>query len=64
MNNEIGIKMYSIKDLQQLLHIGKNKTYQLVKTKGFPCIKIGKSILIPHDELKEWIKDNIGSEIK
>ena len=43
--------------------IGKNTAYKLVKLKGFPSIKIGNKILIPHNKLYDWIEKNNGSNI-
>lgn len=36
------------------------KTYELVRTEGFPALKIGSRIVIPKDELQEWVKRNTG----
>ena len=55
--------MLTVKELQNKLNMGKNKTYKLVHTKGFPTIRIGKTILIPEDELQQWLSDNINSQI-
>lgn len=52
------IKLYTVKDLQRIFHIGKNKAYELINIKGFPHIKIGRSILIPDDKLRKWISEN------
>ncbi len=46
---------YNMQDLQQLLPIGKNKLYELVHSKGFPRIKVGKRILIPKKSFDEWL---------
>lgn len=59
----MNITMYSIKDLQEIMGIGKNTAYKLVKLKGFPFIQIGKKILIPSDGLNKWIEENYGSKI-
>ena len=55
--------MYTIKDLQQVLNIGHNTAYKLVKLKGFPTIKIGKKILVPEEGLIKWLKENTGNTI-
>ena len=34
------------------------KAYELVKTPGFPVIRIGTRILIPVDAFKEWLVIN------
>lgn len=52
------IKLYTVKDLQRIFHIGKNKAYELINIKGFPYIKIGRNILIPDDKLRKWISEN------
>lgn len=57
------INMYTVKDLQEILHIGKGTAYKIIKTKGFPTIQIGKKILIPEDDLRKWLKDNIETKI-
>ena len=35
-SNESKIRMYSMKELQNIMGIGKNTAYKLVKLKGFP----------------------------
>ena len=62
-SNESKIRMYSMKELQNIMGIGKNTAYKLVKLKGFPSIKIGNKILIPHNKLYDWIEKNNGSNI-
>lgn len=57
------IKMYSMKELQEVMNVGKNTAYKLVKLKGFPNIQIGNKILIPQDKLQEWIQNNNGAKI-
>lgn len=55
--------VYTMSELQTILKIGKNTAYKLVKLKGFPIIQIGKKILIPKNELNEWLKNNKNSKI-
>ena len=62
-NNNKDIKVYTAKELQQILHISKNTMYKLIKTKGFPIMYIGNKILIPHNQLQQWIDDNINNHI-
>lgn len=45
----------TVKELAEMLNIGKNHAYELVKIEGFPVIKFGKRIVIPIDALKEWL---------
>lgn len=48
----------SVKELAEMLSIGKNHAYELVKIEDFPSIKFGKRIVIPIDALKEWLTRN------
>lgn len=55
--------MLTVKQLQSKLNMGKNKTYKLVHLKGFPTIRIGKTILIPESDLDKWLSENKNSQI-
>lgn len=56
-------RMLTPQDVQRHLGINKNKTYALIKRKGFPRIMIGSRYLIPEDEYMKWIRKNLGNEI-
>ena len=58
MNN-----MLTVKQLQVRLNMGKNKAYKLVHLKGFPSIRIGKTILVSESELNKWLLENQNSQI-
>lgn len=45
----------TIKELMEVLKIGRSTAYKLIKTKGFPVARVGKTILIPYDKLLEWL---------
>jgi excisionase family DNA binding protein len=49
------IELLTICDMIRILKISRSKAYSLIKEKGFPIIKIGKSIRIRKDELLEWL---------
>lgn len=55
--------MYTIEDVMKIFRIGRNKAYNLCKTKGFPAIKKGAKTLIPKIQLMKWIKENLECEI-
>ena len=61
--SENDIRLYTPKELQQILHMSKNTIYKLIHTKGFPVIYIGHKVLTPHDELQRWISNNLGNRI-
>ena len=56
-------KVYTIKDIQNYLGIGKNHAYKLFKLQGFPVIKIGKKYIIPKDLFEEWVRKSIHKEL-
>lgn len=47
--------LYTVKEVSDILRVGLGKTYELTRTKGFPVIRIGKSIRIPKSRFHEWL---------
>ena len=45
----------SVQELSTQMGISLPKAYKLVKTPGFPSIRIGTRILIPIDAFREWL---------
>ena len=45
----------SVQELSSQMGISLPKAYELVKTPGFPPIRIGTRILIPIDAFREWL---------
>ena len=58
------IKLYTIADIQKMLHRDKNKTYKVMQLRGVPTIQIGERILVPHNQLCQWINQNISNKIE
>lgn len=48
--------MLSVPDVADVLGIGRANAYELVRSEGFPTIKIGNRIIVPKDEFISWIK--------
>ncbi|WP_353937245.1 helix-turn-helix domain-containing protein [uncultured Acidaminococcus sp.] len=48
----------SVQELAAQMGISLPKAYALVKTKGFPTIKIGARILVPTEAFKKWLIRN------
>ena len=48
----------SVQELSAQMGISLPKAYELVKTPGFPTIRIGTRILIPIDAYKTWLIEN------
>ena len=48
----------SVQELTAQMGISLPKAYELVKTPGFPTLRIGTRILIPIDAYKDWLMKN------
>lgn len=51
--------MLNADQLAQVLGISRAGAYQLMHTKGFPTIRIGKRIVVPKQELIDWLNDRL-----
>lgn len=47
-------EVLTAKDVADLLRIGKNRTYELCKSQGFPAVRFGRSYRISKTLLLEW----------
>ena len=45
----------SVQELAAQMGISLPKAYELVKTPGFPTIRVGTRILIPVEAYREWL---------
>lgn len=52
----------SADDVAQVLGISRANAYNLMHSKGFPTIKIGKRMTVPKDKLIEWIDRQMSSK--
>ncbi|MBO4864895.1 DNA binding domain-containing protein, excisionase family [Lachnospiraceae bacterium] len=51
------IKVYTAKDLAEILKIGRDRAYALMKSKAFPSICIGKRYIVTEKALNEWLSN-------
>lgn len=49
------------KTLSKIMGISLSKSYELFRSKGFPCIAIGKRKIVPKDKLIEWLNKSAGA---
>lgn len=52
----------SVQELSVHMGISLPKAYELVKTPGFPTIRVGTRILIPVEAYREWLLKNAANE--
>ena len=55
---------YTIKDIMRIFCCGRDKAYEIVRSRGFPKMVVGKTILVYPDDLQKWINQNSKSTIK
>ena len=51
--------MLSVPEMAAALGISRAGAYELVRSEGFPALRIGTRIVIPKYELRKWIKRNL-----
>ena len=56
MSNTKHSEWLSLKDVQQLLGLGRTKAYELVTTGELPAVRIGRCIRVSRRELDEWLR--------
>ena len=47
--------LLNVKQLADLLGVSDSSVYELIQEDGFPSLRVGKRIVIPKEELREWI---------
>ena len=46
-------------EVGEVLGISRASAYELVRSKGFPSIRIGTRIIVPKDKLIAWINEQV-----
>lgn len=54
--------MLNADQLAQALGISRAGAYQLMHTKGFPTIRIGKRMVVPKEKLIRWLEEQLQSK--
>ena len=45
--------------LAKVLGVGVSSAYELMHEKGFPSVRIGKRFIVPRDDLKRWMDEQV-----
>ena len=56
------MQVYTAKDLQSILKIGKNAAYALMRSAGFPSYKINERYFVTEVSLNKWLSSIEGKE--
>ncbi len=46
---------FSVDELATVLHISRPLAYQLAHSENFPCIRVGKRMLVLADAFRTWL---------
>ncbi len=49
----------SVPEMAAVLGISRTVAYDLVRSKGFPSIRIGTRLIVPKENLMEWIQEQL-----
>ena len=55
--------MLSVEEAGEMLGISRQLAYQLANRDDFPCLRIGRRLLIPRRKLIEWVDNHCGQEV-
>lgn len=53
----------TVPEVGEALGISRAKAYDLVRSEGFPSMRIGTRILVPRDKLIRWIGEQTEAQI-
>ena len=53
-------KLITVKEFAEEYGVGINKAYEMVNSKGFPVVKLGRKILVIKDKVDECLYSNVG----
>jgi excisionase family DNA binding protein len=54
-------KLITVKEFAKEYGIGTNKAYEMVNSKGFPVVKLGRKLLVIKDKVDEFLYNNVGN---
>lgn len=58
-NNESnkGKEILKVEDLMEILRIGRNTAYNLMRSEDFPSKKIGRLWVVSRESFKDWLNN-------
>ena len=56
--------MLSVPEVAAVLGISRAGAYELVRSDGFPALKIGGRIVVPKEKFIEWIDEKTSAPVK
>lgn len=56
--------IYQVKDIMRVMNIGRDRAYSLMKSKGFPSTKLGKTFFVTKKNFDDWTNNFAGRNFK
>lgn len=53
-------KAMSVKEFCSEYKVGINKGYEIINSKNFPMVRLGRKIIIIRSKVDEWMESQIG----
>jgi excisionase family DNA binding protein len=57
------IEYLTVKQVCDIIPLGKSTIYKIFHLDGFPAVKIGRRYMVEKSELMEWIKSREGKQV-
>ena len=52
---EYDIIVYKVEDIQHILSLGKTRTYELMRSDGFPSFKLNNRLYVTKSNFEKWL---------
>ncbi len=49
------IIVYTVGDVQQILSLGKTRTYELMRSDGFPSFRLNNRLYVTKENFEKWL---------
>ena len=56
--NDNDIILYTVGDIQRIMSLGRTRAYELMRSDGFPSIKLNNRIYITKTNFEKWLDKN------
>lgn len=53
----------SVEEAAKILGVSRSMAYQLVRSEGFPTVKIGRRLLVSVKGLERWVEAQTGANV-
>jgi len=51
--------MIGVNEIMQMMGIGRNRAYEIIKSNEFPSKKLGRRYLVHKDVFEKWLKGEL-----